>query len=344
MKRLLIILIVALLVVGIDACKKEKTSSKGFHTNEHTVLVGCEGNFTWGNASVGVYFSINDSVWNDAYSQINQEKLGDVLQSMNLIKDRVFLVMNNSNKIVVCKSDDLSKVSEIVGLQSPRYIVDAMNGSYYVSDLYANAITIINATNYNKTGTMPCIGWSESMLYAHGKVYIGNMKSNFLYVANTATNSITDSIDIGYGTSSMVLDKDGRLWITTVGSIAASIPASLVCLDINSSHPAIYKRLNFTAGAPKSIQINSLGDRLLFLNTDVFGMSITDNSIPSSPIISAGGANLYSMAVNPSNDDIYVADAKDYVQQGKVSVYNKSGALQHQFMTGIIPSSFLFFH
>ena len=73
-------------------------------------------------------------------------------------------------------------------------------------------------------------------------------------------------------------------------------------------------------------------------------MSITDNSIPSSPIISAGGANLYSMAVNPSNDDIYVADAKDYVQQGKVSVYNKSGALQHQFMTGIIPSSFLFFH
>lgn len=343
MKKSVLILIASLVVIGISACKKEKPTAKGFRSNKNTVLLGCEGNFTWGNASVGVCFSASDSMWNDAYSQINQEKLGDVLQSMNLINDRIFLVMNNSNKIVVCNSDNLTKVSEIEGLQSPRYIVDAMNGSYYVSDLYANAITVIDAKSYNKTATMPCVGWSESMIYANGKVYVGNMKSNFLYVANTSSNSITDSIDIGYGTSSMVLDKNNRLWITTTGRPASSIPSSLICIDIEGVHPTIHQRFDFTSGAPKSVQVNSLGNQLLFLNVDVYAMSIADNTLPITPLISASGTNIYSIAVNPLTDDIYVADAKDYVQSGVVSVYSQSGFLKHQYVTGIIPSSFLFF-
>lgn len=344
MKKAALILIATLMMIGINACKKEKPIAKGFHSDKNTVLFGCEGNFTWGNASVGVCFSTSDSIWNDAYSQINQEKLGDVLQSMTLINDRIFFVMNNSNKIVVCTSDDLLKVTEIEGLQSPRYIVDAMNGSYYVSDLYANAVTIVDAKSYTITGTMPCVGWSESMVYANGKVYIGNMKSHFLYVANTSSNSITDSIDIGYGTSSMIKDKNNRLWITTSGRPASGIPASLLCLDIEGVHPMIHQRFNFTAGAPKSLQVNSLGDQLIFLNVDVYAMSILDSSLPSTPIVSASGSNIYSIAVNPLTDDIYVADAKDYVQSGKVSVYSKSGVLTQDYITGIIPSSFLFFY
>jgi len=344
MKKVVLILVVILTLMGVNACKKEKPIAKGFHSNKNTVLFGCEGNFTWGNASVGVYFSASDSAWNDAYFGINQEKLGDVLQSMHQINDRIFLVMNNSNKIVVCTSDDLSKVTEIGGLQSPRYIVDAMNGSYYISDLYANAVTIIDAKSYTIKGTMPCVGWSESMIYANGKVYIANMKSNFLYVANTGSNSITDSIDIGYGTSSMVKDKNNRLWISTTGSSASGILASLLCLDIEGAHPTIHQRFDFTSGAPKSLQVNSLGDQLIFLNGDVYAMSISDSSLPSIPVVSVGGANIYCVAVNPLNDAIYVADAKDYVQRGTVSVYSWSGVLQHHFVTGIIPSSFLFFH
>ena len=172
------LLIISLIILTITyACKPEKPVVKGLTLDSNTVLVGSEGNFTWGNASASIYFKDNDSIWNDAYFQINNEKLGDVFQSTTLLNDKVFVVMNNSNRVIICNSKTFKKEAEIDGLQSPRYIVDAMNGSYYVSDLYANAISVINQSSLLKTGTIPCVGWTEDMIYIDSKVLVCNMKS-----------------------------------------------------------------------------------------------------------------------------------------------------------------------
>jgi DNA-binding beta-propeller fold protein YncE len=341
-KHLLLIYIIALTI--LFACKPEKPITKQFSLSSNTLIVGCEGNYTWGNASASIYFKTQDSIWNDAYYTINREKLGDVLQSMNFLNGKIFMVMNNSNRIIISDAKSFVKEHEIASLQSPRYIIDAMNGTYYVSDLYANAISIINQNSYEKVGSIPCIGWTEEMICVANKVYVCNRKSRFLYVVNTGNHSVEDSLDIGYGASAIIKDLHGKLWLTTTGNSSMGIAASLLCLNITDAHPIIERQFNFVSGAsPRCLKVNSEGDQLYYVNTDVFNMSIEAISMPSTPFISASTTNIYGVEIDPSNGDVYVSDAKDYVQSGTVYRYNKAGQLQSQFDAGIIPSCFLFF-
>lgn len=325
------------------ACKPDKPISKSLTLSSNNILIGCEGNFTWGNASASIYFEDKDSVWNDAFFQINNEKLGDVLQSASILNDKVFMVMNNSNRVIVSNSKTLKKEDEISGLQSPRYIIDALNGKYYVSDLYANAISIIDQSTLEKTGSIPCIGWTEEMLCVNDKVYVCNMKSKYLYVVNTSTNSIIDSLDIGYGSGAIVVDKYQKIWITTTGNSTMSILGSLLCINISTSHPSIEKQFNFSSGSPKNLEINKDGDQLFFVNGDIYKMSTDAGSLVSESFIQADSRNIYSIGIDPLNNDIYIADAKDYVQSGVVYRYDQSGQLKSQFNAGIIPTCFLFF-
>ena len=50
----------------------------------------------------------------------------------------------------------------------------------------------------------------------------------------------------------------------------------------------------------------------------------------------------YKIAVNPENGDIYVSDAKTYVQNGTVYRYSSDGVLLSSFDAGICPGFMLF--
>ena len=43
------------------------------------------------------------------------------------------------------------------------------------------------------------------------------------------------------------------------------------------------------------------------------------------------------------NEDIYIADAKDYASNGEVLRYNSEGELVDTFEVGLLPSKFAFF-
>ena len=46
--------------------------------------------------------------------------------------------------------------------------------------------------------------------------------------------------------------------------------------------------------------------------------------------------------MNPYNSDVYLADAIDYTQPGRIYRYNAQGELLDQFEVGIIPGAFCF--
>ena len=66
-----------------------------------------------------------------------------------------------------------------------------------------------------------------------------------------------------------------------------------------------------------------------------------DISTPSL-IIPTGNALIYGLGVHPSLGHIYVTDAIDYVQSGKLMIYTMDGTFIKEKNTGIIPQSILF--
>jgi len=139
------------------------------------VFIVNEGNFTQGNAALGFVNIGLKQRFEDVFKTANNRNLGDVFQSMNIINDKAYLVINNSGKIEIINPKTFKSIGTISGLRSPRYIVKIGNNKAYVSDIYDNNIFVIDLQSNQIIKKIPVKGWVEEMLSLNGNTYTTNV-------------------------------------------------------------------------------------------------------------------------------------------------------------------------
>lgn len=306
------------------------------------VFITNEGNFGTNNAAVSLYETATGNVVADIYkSQNNNAAIGDVCQSISKINNKYYVVVNNSGKIVVVNSSDFKLITTITGLQSPRYVLPVTFNKAYVSDLYANAISIIDLNTNTKTGSIPCSGWTEQMVLIYNKAFVTNNKTNYTYVINTITDQITDSIYVGKFGGTIVTDKNSKLWILSSGDSPNSIVGKLSRFDPVTLQLELSLSFSST-DAPSNLCINATKDTMYFLNTSVYQMPINSATLPGSAFVNSTANTFYGLAVSDKDYTIYVSDAIDYIQKSSILVYSPNGQQRTSFKAGINASSFYF--
>ena len=332
LNRLHLLLLVGLLV----GCKKDAPPTSGNHpaVSGAGVYISNEGNFQFGNAAVSYFEEGFADAIPDLFAPANNRPLGDVLQSMYFTTDLCYLVVNNSGKVEVVNAQTFKSVATITGFSSPRYFLPVGNGKAYVTDLYAGALSIVDLSTHQKVGEIPCPARTEELALAQGEVFVTSPSTNFILIVQPQTDAVVDSIVVGYGAHSIRQDAAGKLWVLCSGNAGSA--ATLHRVD-PVSH-AVETTLTFPAGqTPGNLNVNGTGDTLYYLNNGVFQLPVAANSLPTTPFIPTDGRNFYSLGVHPATGDVYVADALDYVQRGKVYVYSGQGQLKYSFLAGIIP-------
>jgi YVTN family beta-propeller protein len=333
------------ILLSLHSCKSDKPENiinpiVNIGGNGGVYIVN-EGGFQFGNASISYYNETDKTITNDIFKNANNVGLGDVCQSMYLQNNVAYVVVNNSSKVEVISTHDFKVIKTIQGFVSPRYFLPVSNSKAYVSDLNSNKITIVNLSSNTITGSIPCHGWSEEMKMIYGNVFVTNLKSNQLRIVDAATDHVKDSIVVGYAPSSLVEDKEGKLWVLCVGDSLTNKAGSLY--KINPINFGVEQSFNFSlADAPRSLKMNATLDTLYFLNRGIFQMPINQITLPALPFIPRDGRNIYGFDINPNNGNIYVADAIDYIQKGKIYCYTAKGNLLNSFNAGIIPNGFYF--
>lgn len=292
-----------------------------------------------GNGSVTLYDTGTRAVIENFYEAQNQTQIGNVLQSINFINGNYYLVVNNANKIIVC-DNQFKKKGEIKGLLSPRYILSITNQKAYVSDLYANAISIVDLNSNSKTGSIPCFGKTEKMMQIYNKVFVSNTDQDYVYVVNTVTDHIDDSIKVGKGAASLVMDRQDKLWVLATGDILK--PAGKLS-RINPLSHEVELSLDFPAGEKvDNLCLNKTKDTLYFLNGHIFRMSISSATLPPAAFVDKGSKNFYGLGVNPNDYTIYASDAIDYSQKSQIYIYTSGGVESTTFKAGIVSNGFYF--
>ncbi|MBS1937633.1 MAG: YncE family protein [Bacteroidetes bacterium] len=332
------------LITTILSCRKDKpeqpVETPVTIGNEHGVYITNEGNFQWGNASVSWYNKADGQAVEDLYAPANGSALGDVLQSMTLHGGKGYLVVNNSGKVVVVDQDSFRATATIAGFTSPRYLLPVGGNKAYVSEMQGNKLRVLDLAANAIVGTITCRGWTEEMALAAGKVFITNETRKYVYVVDPATDAVADSIAVSSGGNSIVEDANGKLWVACKGG--GGTPPALCRID-----PATLQKeatFNFAGSSanPWRLAVNGDGHMLYFLNGDVFRMAIADDALPNSPFIAAEGRNFYGLGVDPGDGTVYVADAIDYTQRGRVFRYSAEGVSINDFPAGRIPGGFVF--
>ena len=329
----------------ISGCKKDTygpqpvnddaSGNQPVINTSNTRLIICnEGNFTWGNASLSIYHPSNILIENNVFSAVNNRPLGDVAQSTTIVNDKIYIIVNNSNKIEVIDKNTYQSITTITGFNSPRYMA-VFGSKAYVSDLYQNAIYTVDLNSNQITGQILVNGWSEHLLKWGDTLLIEAITEKSVYLLNTATDQIFDTLSFSSESSrGMILDKNGKLWILFSGGTVNQIPS---LYRVNLTNRTIEEQLMFFPNSNPNYLTTPNGEELYFIHDGIKKMSINDTVLPSTPVIPANNRNFYSLTVDSISGDIYVADAKDFVQQGIILRYNNTFQPVDSFTVGIIP-------
>ena len=166
---------------------------------------------------------------------------------------------------------------------------------------------------------------------------------NRILKIDSVTDTVVDELVVGIQPTSLVMDRNNKLWCVTDGGYQGSPygyeAPSLYKIDAETF--TIEAQFNFKLGdAPSEVQLNGTRDKLYWINDDIWEMDVEAGNIPSEPFLQSRGTIYYGLSIDPVNGDVYIADAIDYQQQGMVLRYSSSGDELDRFYVGIIPGAF----
>ena len=346
------LLLLALIII-ISGCSKNNPDPilNGMNGNyENGYLFNNEGNFLSANGSIS-YVDEYGSVINDVFLSNNSFHLGDFVQSMKILIENAYIVVNNSSKIEVASFDSMIYITTI-NLSQPRYIEQVSENKAYITDWGIDGVQVLDLATNTITSTISCGVGPEGIVESNGFAYIcnsgGGELANTVSVIDINTDQVVNTIPVGDKPASIVVDANDAVWVLSGGFteygpapdyvILSQTSGSLVKIVNNS----IELNLTFPLGNnPSDLIIDDSGSSLYFSDgawsKAVYSMSIYDTEFPSAPLIDR---NFYSLGYNDGK--IYASDAVDYEQQGWSYRYTSSGSVVDSVQVGIIPGGYCF--
>ncbi len=349
----LFFLVIFFLQFALTGCMKDDQWVKD-HLKQTTIQLGegglfvvNEGNFMYGNATLSFYDTLKREIQNDLFYRANGLPLGDVAESMSIRNSTGYIVINNSGKIYILDTNSGKYLGKITGLTSPRFLHFVNSEKAYVTDLYAQRITIVNPTNYQVTGVIqtPSHPSTEEMVQVGNLLFVTCWSGDkTVLVIDISKDQIIAEIATGIQPCGIVADHFGKIWVLCQSLPGNNSKSNAQLQRIDPVSLSIDKSFTFNATEkPVKLTIDGKGENLFYiLGNAVMKMAVSDEQLPDKYFISINSKILYSLGIDPANGNIYVGDALDYQQSGLIFRYSEAGKLLDTFKAGIIPGRFCF--
>jgi len=342
-----------LVLVILASCSPSPTEDMGpIPLLTQGVYVLNEGVPGQANSTLTYFVPDSNKVNQDVFRAVNGRTLGDTGGEIVVSGTFAYIVMTGSDKIEVIRIADNVSVGTILLKAGSNPFSLAVTGTKgYVTNRTRNgSVTVLNLTNNTVLLDSVAVGpYPEGITAIAGKVYVCNSNQGSgrtVSVIDATTDRVLRSITVGIGPSCADVTSDGYVWILCTGAFGGSgntggeTPGNVFVID--PYFDTVVDSV-FVGGHPSSMAISLdgfayvvEGNRVLKYNTRV------DQLITSGFIVGSVTSNFYGIAVDDYTNSIYVADAKDFVQNGEVRIYTSDGFLSSRFDAGVAPVSIAF--
>lgn len=346
-------------LAGVNVAVGEQSSSY------KKLFVLNEGKLGTNNASLD-FFRFHDGMYvRNAFEQMNPEQvlgLGDVANDIAIYNDKLWLVINNSGLLEVVNPKDETHIAT-VKVSSPRQIVfeegyayvTSYSGAYYGGPDRIGAVYKISTKTYEAVDSVH-VGYQPEGIEEHdGKLYVANsggLKSDYSYddrisVIDIASFKVVDEIKAVKNIQDIVIE-DNTLWISTFGDYM-TVDSGIWQIDLASKKlmPQSSELANVRNGRRmlESDDVLYTIENIYGANYSVIGNNLYSVDIKSGKVTKAGLDSrikiAYSLAVNEDNGDLYIGDAEDYLNPGKVFCLDKNLNIKWSAVAGVDPGHLL---
>ena len=331
-----------------------------------------EGNMGSNKASIDYLDFQNAYYIRNLYAERNPsviKELGDVGNDIQIYGNKLYAVINCSHKVEVMDARTCHRLGQI-DIPTCRYIRFAKGKAYvsaYVAPVQidpqaqAGAVYEIDTTSLKVTRKVT-VGYQPDELEIIGEyIYVANSGGyrapdydSTLSVVEIYDMKQIQKIPVGINLHRVRKDKYGKLWVTSRGNYG-SIPSRLYVLDRkdkNSREMEVKDTFDipcsemyiqgdslyyYSVSWNSSSQINKVSYGIINVKTKekVTDHFITDGTEENIVIP-------YGIKVHPTNGDIYISDAKNYVSSGALHCYDRYGKKKWSVRTGDIPGHMVF--
>ena len=334
-----------------------------------------EGNMGSNKCTLDFYDYTNATYTRNIYGNANPDvvkELGDVGNDLQIYGSKMWAVINCSNKVEVMDAATATRIGQI---ERPNCRYIAFDGPYAYITSYAGPVQIDD--NYKQLGYVArvdtatlqiidkcLVGYQpDGIAILDGYAYVcnsgGYMVNNYettVSVVNLSSMTEERRIPVAVNLQYAVADRFGQLWVSSRGDYYDA-PASLYWIDRPGSAAIVTELTNPAGGHVAASAMTLCGDSLYIVGTEfsyvtqqttmTYGIvNVRTHSLVSTNFITDGTDSRirrpYSVAVNPDNGQILVADARDYVNPGRLYCFSPDGVRLWDVRTGDIPAHFVF--
>jgi len=363
-----------LLSTALLACRKEpspiKEETEVIKPDSASIAKGFylvnEGNMNMNKASLD-YMDFSTGIYRrNIYNEVNPEVvkgLGDVANDIAVYGNKLYVVVNISNKIEVMDVKTGKRITQI-DILNCRYIT-FHKGKAYVSAYLGQVgdpaapqgiVAQIDTATLREEKRTEVGRQPEEMAIVGDKLYVANSggyspKNYERTVAVLDLNSfqVIKKIDVAVNLHRVKADRYGDLYVTSRGDYY-DIPAKLFVIDTKTDQV----KKTFDLGV-SNLAID--GDNAYFYSTEfsyvtgenkiTYGVLDVKNEVVTEKKFITDGTDgkimiPYGIAVNPYTKDVFVTDAKDYVSPGTLYCFDAAGNKKYSLTTGDIPAHFAF--
>ncbi|GHU86330.1 hypothetical protein FACS1894153_3200 [Bacteroidia bacterium] len=297
------------------------------------------------------------------------KELGDVGNDIAIYGNKLYAVINASNKVEVMDKFSAKRIGQI-DIPNCRYI-RFHNGFAYITS-FAGAITInpnyeqigyvakVDTASLNIVATCNVGFQPEELEIVGDKIYVVNSGGymfpnydNTVSVIDINTFSEIKRIAVATNMNHIKKDMYGNLWVNARGDNNSNGNENSSLHWINTTDDSYGGEVDI-----KCDNFDICGDSLYsyscFLNTvsmknesDYNIVDVNVKSVVCYNFITDGtDANIkipQGIIINPITKKIYITDAKNYVNSGSLHCYSPNGKHLWAVATGDVPASMVFF-
>ena len=354
LSHLILLLVASILIVS---CSDDDTMGPDVPPpGQDGYFIVNEGGFGNGNTSLSYYDRTRDTVLNNVFESANGRKLGDQSQSMTVIGDQGYIVVQNSSKIEVINRDDFTSVATITdGIASPRYLAEVAENKAYVTDWGADGVTgtvkVVDLSSFQVLQTIPVGQGPNEIVVINNRAYVANGgglgRDSTVMVLDTQADAVVDTVVVGGNPSSLAVDANGALWVAGGGFIQYNEDFSAIIEEESTPGFLALVENDQVSRTLEASQIN-VGPSALVATSNqlylryagaVYSLSPEATELPEQPLIDQ---RFYGLAVDPVSGEILGGEAPNFSSDGTFQRHTATGELIESYTVGIAPNGFAF--
>ena len=299
------------------------------------------------------------------YSERNPnvvKELGDVGNDIKIYGNKLWIVVNVSNKVEVTTVDSCKRITQI-NIPNCRYLA-FKDGFAYVSsyvgpvkfdkDAPLGMVYKVDTVDFKKKDSVVVGYQPEALCIVDNKLYVANSGGyrapnydNTLSEIDLTTFKEIRKIKVGLNLHHCQVDHYGQIWVTSRGNYN-DVPSRIYWLY--KGHNQLYEVIDSIDTPVSGLSI--VGDSLYYYgsawnratatNTISYGLiNVRTHQTIETNLFSAPQIKditmPYGIMVNPTERDFYLMDAKNYVSSGSLLHFKPDGTFDWSVQTGDIP-------